>query len=133
MLRASASPPPEPTPEQRAARDALIRRRLEEARRREAEQELRELRSRHWSARRVFEESHLGIDFWEHPLADPYAVLGLLPGATLQEAAAARRRIARECHPDLAGSHEQASDAAARMSAANAAYERLRRALLPVG
>lgn len=77
----------------------------------------------------MLEESRLDIDFWEHPLADPYAVLGLLPGAPLEEAAAARRRIARECHPDVVGDDATSTDAHDRMTAANAAYERLRRAL----
>lgn len=87
-----------------------------------------QLRARHWSAQRVLEESRLGLDFWAHPLADPYAVLGLLPGDGLEAAAAARRRIARECHPDLTGDLDSVRIDIDRMTAANAAYERLRRA-----
>jgi hypothetical protein len=101
------------------------------ARRREAEREVLDLRARHWSAERVLEEGALDVDFWEHWQADPYAVLGLLPGATLEEAAAARKRIAVECHPDVVPGAERA-EAAARMQAANNAYERLRQALRPV-
>lgn len=129
--RPPATVPPPLTPEQSALRAALTERRRAEARTREAHRELEELRRRHWSAQRVFEESRLDIDFWEHPLADPYAVLGLLPGAGLEAAAAARRRIARECHPDVAGGGDADPELVIRMTAANAAYERLRRALSP--
>jgi len=47
---------------------------------------------------------------------DPYVVLGVGRGATLEELTAARRRRAREAHPDAGG-----SDAA--MQALNAAYD----------
>ena len=44
----------------------------------------------------------------------------------------ARRRIARECHPDRLADNPKADQAIRRMVAANAAYDRLRRALLRV-
>ncbi|MFZ6004639.1 MAG: J domain-containing protein [Actinomycetota bacterium] len=102
------------------------------AARREAQQELLRLRDRHWSAERVLEESRRQIEWWEHPEADPYAVLGLLPGASMDEAAAARRSVAQACHPDRLGPGDDPDDAVRRMVAANAAYDRLRRALHPV-
>lgn len=99
----------------------------------EAEAELRRLRARHWSGERVLEEGRTTIDWWEHPDADPYAVLGLLPGASLQEASTARRRIAAACHPDrIDPDTVDGDEALRRMVAANGAYERLRRALRPV-
>ena len=106
-------------------REALAARRA----RREAMGDLQRLRARHWSPERVVEEGRVGIDFWEHYEADPYAVLSLLPGATLEDAAAARRRIAQQCHPDRLGEEADADEALSRMVAANAAYDRLRRAL----
>jgi hypothetical protein len=103
------------------------------AARAEAQRELLRLRRRHWSGSRVIEEGRIDIEWWEHPDADPYAVLGLLPGAKLEEAAAARRKIAQRCHPDrLADSDEDPEVAIRRMVAANSAYDRLRRALLAV-
>jgi hypothetical protein len=119
----------EKSTEEQARIDAFIEQRRLEARKREAERELAELRARHWSADRVIEESRLDIDFWEHDAADPYAVLGLIPGAALEEAAAARKRIALECHPDR--TQDMDPDATVRMRAANPAYERIRRALQP--
>lgn len=104
----------------------------------EAQRELERLRARHWSGERVLEEGRTEIEWWEHPDADPYAILGLLPGARIEDAAAARRRIAQSCHPDrveLTGEDGRATDpveAMRRMVAANAAYDRLRRALHPV-
>jgi DnaJ domain len=98
----------------------------------EALADLRRLRTRHWSPERIIEEGRIGIDFWEHHEADPYAVLSLLPGATLEEVAAARRRIAQQCHPDRLGEDADQEDARRRMAAANAAYDRLRRALRTV-
>jgi len=124
---------PASTPEERAAVDEFLERRRAEQRRREAEQELARLRARHWTGERVIEEANRGMDFWEHDEADPYAVLGILPGATLEEAAAARKRIAVECHPDRSATGVLPPDAARRMSSANAAYERLRQALRPIG
>jgi hypothetical protein len=53
---------------------------------------------------------------------DPYAVLGLPPGASREEAQAAYRAAAKRWHPDLAGSVE----AQARMAQVNAAWELLR-------
>jgi hypothetical protein len=100
--------------------------------REEAERDLGRLRQRHWSGERVVEEGRLGIDFWEHHEADPYAVLSILPGASLEEAAAARRRIAQECHPDRLADDRDPDEALRRMVAANAAYDRLRRALRTV-
>jgi len=52
---------------------------------------------------------------------DPYAVLGLSPGASLDEAARAYRRLAKEWHPDRAGDAGMA-----RMIGLNVAYELLR-------
>ncbi len=109
-------------------REALRARRA----RREALADLHRLRTRHWTPDRVIEESRIGIDFWEHHEADPYAVLSLLPGASLEEAAAARRRIAQQCHPDRLAEDADEDDALRRMIAANAAYDRLRRALRTV-
>ena len=100
--------------------------------REEAARDLTRLRNRHWSPERVIEEGRLDIDFWEHHEADPYAVLSLMPGATLEEAAAARRRIAQENHPDRLTDGRDPEAALRRMVAANAAYDRLRRALRAV-
>lgn len=119
------------SPEKRAELADVVERRRAEVRRREAERELAALRARHWSAARVLEEGRAGMEFWEHDLADPYAVLGLLPGATLDDAAAARRAVALECHPDRSAGGALDPDPARRMAAANAAYERLRQALRP--
>src|SRR5215218_1602703 len=52
---------------------------------------------------------------------DPYAVLGLGPGASPDEVAAAYRRLAKRFHPDRAGER-----GARRMAEINAAYDRLR-------
>ena len=94
--------------------------------------DLHRLRERHWSPERIIEEGRIGIDFWEHHEADPYAVLSLMPGASLEEAAAARRRIAQQCHPDRLDDEADRDEAMRRMVAANAAYDRLRRALRAV-
>lgn len=97
----------------------------------EAQRDLRRLRARHWSGERLIEEGRTVMEWWEHPEADPYAVLGVLPGDSLEAAAAARRCIALACHPDRVGGGDESPDAALRrMIAANAAYDRLRRALL---
>jgi DnaJ-like protein len=53
--------------------------------------------------------------------ADPFAVLGVSPGATAAEVTAAYRRQAKRWHPDRAG-----GDAARRMAEINAAYDLLR-------
>jgi hypothetical protein len=113
-----------------STRSAELLEELQARRAREvARSDLRRLRTRHWSPERVVEEGRIGIDFWEHHEADPYAVLSLLPGATIEEAAAARRRIAQQCHPDRLTEDDDADEALRRMVAANAAYDRLRRAL----
>jgi hypothetical protein len=141
----AAPPPPEPevtvdlrdpgwgervttSPQATALYEELRARRARD----EAARELGRLRTRHWSPERIIEEGRVGIEFWEHHEADPYAVLSLLPGASLEEAAAARRRIAQECHPDRLAADRDPEEALRRMVAANAAYDRLRRALRPV-
>ncbi|MGZ6674667.1 MAG: J domain-containing protein [Solirubrobacteraceae bacterium] len=54
--------------------------------------------------------------------ADPFAVLGVAPGASGEEVAAAYRRLAKRWHPDrVAG-----QDAARRMAEINAAYDLVR-------
>lgn len=116
-----------------AARAAELAERFRaRAARAEAQRELRRLRARHWSGERVIEEGRTPLEWWEHPEADPYAVLGLLPGAPIEEAAAARRHVAQACHPDRLGPDDDHELALRRMVAANAAYDRLRRALHPV-
>ena len=57
-------------------------------------------------------------------LDDPYAVLGIEPGASSEDAAAAYRRMAKEWHPDRAGGEGTAE----RMAQINAAYDLLRSA-----
>lgn len=52
---------------------------------------------------------------------DPYGVLGLDPGASLDDATRAYRELAKQWHPDRAGEH-----GAARMIQLNVAYEMLR-------
>jgi hypothetical protein len=52
---------------------------------------------------------------------DPYAVLGLAPGASLEDATQAYRELAKQWHPDRAG-----ESGAARMIQLNVAYELLR-------
>jgi len=113
---------------------ALVERRRAEVAQAEAQRELEALRKRHWSPERIFEESRLGIDWWEHPLADPHAVLGLLPGDTFADATTARRAIAKAVHPDVAHgeSGADAQTAAHQMAAVNGAYDRMRRALGPL-
>ena len=39
---------------------------------------------------------------------DPWAVLGLVPGSSVEEARAARRRLAKQLHPDLHGGRRDA-------------------------
>jgi hypothetical protein len=102
------------------------------AARAEAERDLIRLRRRHWSGERIIEEGQREIEWWEHPEADPYAVLGLMPGATIEEVSAARRKVAQRCHPDALGPEDDTDDAVRRMVAANSAYDRIRRALHPV-
>lgn len=100
--------------------------------RREAQRDLLRLRARHWSGERVVEEGRTELEWWEHPEADPYAVLGLLPGAGVDQAASARRRVAQRYHPDHLAPDQDHEEALRRMVAANAAYDRIRRALHPV-
>ncbi len=52
---------------------------------------------------------------------DPHAVLGLAPDATLQQAAEAYKRLAKEWHPDVTG-----YEGLARMTELNVAYDLLR-------
>jgi hypothetical protein len=52
---------------------------------------------------------------------DPYEVLGVVPGASIRDIAAAYRRQAKRWHPDRAGAEAQAQ-----MAMVNAAYELLR-------
>jgi hypothetical protein len=54
--------------------------------------------------------------------ADPFAVLGVTPGASGEEVAAAYRRLAKRWHPDRA----DGQDAARRMAEINAAYDLVR-------
>jgi DnaJ like chaperone protein len=68
---------------------------------------------------------------------DPYAVLGLLPGATLEECRAAWRRLVAENHPDRMASRGAPSEfvaiAAQKTAAINAAWARIREELsMPV-
>ena len=144
--RPAASPPPHRQPDvvidlrsawwdgaQLSATDAALREELRARQaRRDALRDLERLRARHWSGERLVEEGRYEAEWWEHAEADPHAVLGLLPGATLEEVASARRRIAQECHPDRLAPDADADLALRRMVAANAAYDRLRRALRPV-
>lgn len=64
---------------------------------------------------------------------DPFAILGLAPGAGAQEIRAAYHRLARDSHPDLAIAQglppECIALATARMARINAAYDRLAAAL----
>jgi hypothetical protein len=58
---------------------------------------------------------------------DPYAVLGLEPGASPTQVKAAWRRLAREHHPDVSGGDPDATRRSTRrMAEINAAYEKLR-------
>lgn len=118
-----------PAVDESALRAQMVRREAAMARA-EAQRELEELRARHWSAERVLEEGRLGLEWWEHPAADPHAVLGLLPGDSLGDATRARRALAREVHPDTAARGE--ATRGPQMAAVNVAYDRLRRALAPV-
>ncbi len=60
------------------------------------------------------------------PSRDPYAVLGVEPGASLATIKAAWRRLAREHHPDLARDDAERRRADRRMAEINAAYEAVR-------
>jgi hypothetical protein len=122
---------PAPDAEELTAEELAARFRARAARA-EAERDLIRLRQRHWSGERIIEEGQREIEWWEHPEADPYAVLGLIPGATIEEVSAARRKVAQRCHPDQLGPDADYDDAVRRMVAANSAYDRIRRALHPV-
>ena len=52
---------------------------------------------------------------------DPYAVLGLAPDATLEQAAEAYKRLAKEWHPDVMG-----YEGLARMTEVNVAFDLVR-------
>ncbi len=54
---------------------------------------------------------------------DPYAILGVSPGATDEEVTKAYRRLAKKYHPDLNPGDESA---AAKMSEINAAYDMIK-------
>ncbi len=60
---------------------------------------------------------------------DPYAVLGLEPGASLEQVRAAWRQMVRECHPDRLKARgvpeEMVRIAERRLVAANRAYEEI--------
>jgi hypothetical protein len=55
-------------------------------------------------------------------VADPFSVLGVAPGAPLDDVAASYRKLAKRWHPDRGGGEE----AARRMAEINAAYDVLR-------
>ncbi len=57
-----------------------------------------------------------GIGLVPPKVASAYHVLGLAPGAPVEQVTAARRRLARQHHPDTGGSH-------ATMAAVNAAAD----------
>ena len=61
-------------------------------------------------------------------LLDPYAVLGLQPGASIEEIVAAHRRLAKTYHPDrqFAANDRDRFEAEQTMSRINAAYQELR-------
>lgn len=67
---------------------------------------------------------------------DPYSVLGLLPGATLEEAHRAWRRLAAENHPDTMRARgappEFVAIAHDKTAAINAAYAQVRQELAPL-
>jgi len=58
---------------------------------------------------------------------DPYAVLGVQPGASSDEVARAYRAKAKEWHPDVRGTE----DALRRMALINTAYEQIRNGSVP--
>ena len=118
-------PAPAPDPE-------VVARLRFEAEVRAARADLADRRRWHWSGERIVQEGRRDLEWWEDSFADPYAILDLLPGASWTEINAARRRIARECHPDALIGREDVEPEDVRirrMAAANDAYERLRRAV----
>ena len=125
---------PDVAARERARLIELQRARREAERRRLAAAELERLRRWHWDPQRLLDEARSRREWWELPDADPYAILEILPGATLAEANAARRRIAHQCHPDVLvseGSLDPEDERSRRMRAANDAYDRIRRVLAP--
>ncbi len=54
--------------------------------------------------------------------SDPWSVLGVPPGSSLAEARAARRRLAKQVHPDLHGGQ---ADLSARMALVNQALAQI--------
>jgi hypothetical protein len=63
---------------------------------------------------------------------DPYAVLGVEPGASAEELRAARRRLARDVHPDRLGGSAAATAAMQRLNLAlDAALARLAEGVAP--
>jgi len=130
-VETEAAPEEQPSswPSEAVEASALDRARAAQA---EAQRDLARLRERYWSGERLLEESKSDAPWWEHPDADPYAILNLVPGASMEEAALARRAIARRCHPDTRGRRHDPDMARRQLVAANAAYDRLRRALQPV-
>jgi DnaJ like chaperone protein len=75
---------------------------------------------------RRIKASNLGPD-----PGDPFAILGLLPGATLAEVRQAWRRLAAENHPDRMAARGAPAEfvriAEQKVAAINAAYEHIRR------
>jgi hypothetical protein len=68
-----------------------------------------------------------GSDRYRHNVGvDPFAALGIEPGASPEEIAAAYRRLAKELHPDRRPHDAQA---ARRMAALNEAYAELQRGI----
>jgi len=59
----------------------------------------------------------------DFPRVDPFAVLGVTPGTSAADIAAAYRAAAKRWHPDVAGADEVA---ATRMAELNAAYDAIR-------
>lgn len=57
-------------------------------------------------------------------MTDPYAVLGVRPDCSDEEAARAYKRLAKRYHPDL---HPDNAAAAARMGQINRAYDEIKR------
>jgi DnaJ like chaperone protein len=77
---------------------------------------------------RRIKATNLGLD-----PGDPYAVLGLMPGAGLEEARAAWRKLARENHPDMMAARGAPAAfvriAEQKLTMINAAWEKVRQDL----
>ena len=56
-------------------------------------------------------------------MAEPYSVLGLQPGASMDEVTVAYRKLAKKYHPDLNPGNKAAEE---KMSQINAAYEQIK-------